>query len=234
MAETGGLEVGPGRRLRLAALADGHGWLPPVPRCDVLVVAGDFQCHHDPARAAAWFDTRVRAWLAKTGLPADRVVYVPGNHDRVFAEHPGLVAGLPWTVLADAGATVAGLAVWGTPWTLRYGKYAFMGDDPGLAAPFALIPDGLDVLVSHGPPRGVLDRTADGLDVGGESLLAAVRRVRPRLHLFGHVHEGRGLAAGAYGPGTLAANVAAVDTGHNPAGPPVVFERNDDLSWEAV
>jgi Icc-related predicted phosphoesterase len=48
------------------------------------------------------------------------------------------------------------------------------------------------VLVTHGPPHGILDRTDDGEHVGCEELTAAVARVRPKLHVFGHIHEGYG------------------------------------------
>ena len=55
-----------------------------------------------------------------------------------------------------------------------------------------LIPAHVDVLITHGPPHGVLDRSAGGENVGCEELLAATRRIRPRLHVFGHIHQGLG------------------------------------------
>ncbi|KAL8917095.1 MAG: hypothetical protein Q9172_005980 [Xanthocarpia lactea] len=56
------------------------------------------------------------------------------------------------------------------------------------------IPDhpNIDILLTHGPPAGILDRTRHGENVGCEHLLRAVRRCRPRLHCFGHIHEGWG------------------------------------------
>ena len=50
----------------------------------------------------------------------------------------------------------------------------------------------VDVLVSHGPPRYRLDRTEPGENVGCKHLWRAVRRCRPRVHVFGHVHAGFG------------------------------------------
>ena len=55
-----------------------------------------------------------------------------------------------------------------------------------------LIPAHVDVLITHDPPHGVLDRSAGGENVGCEELLAATRRIRPRLHVFGHIHQGLG------------------------------------------
>ena len=51
---------------------------------------------------------------------------------------------------------------------------------------------GIDIMITHGPPKGVLDRTVDGMDVGCEHLLKAVRRCRPLVHCFGHIHESWG------------------------------------------
>ncbi|KAL8646493.1 MAG: hypothetical protein Q9226_006832 [Calogaya cf. arnoldii] len=50
----------------------------------------------------------------------------------------------------------------------------------------------IDILLTHGPPAGILDQTSRGEQVGCEHLLRAVRRCRPRLHCFGHIHEGWG------------------------------------------
>lgn len=72
------------------------------------------------------------------------------------------------------------------------------------------IPDfpAVDVLLTHGPPHGILDRTVSGLDVGCENLLRAARRARPRVHVFGHIHEGWGAQRGVWrGDGLKLENV---------------------------
>ncbi|MCB9714406.1 MAG: metallophosphatase domain-containing protein [Myxococcales bacterium] len=65
---------------------------------------------------------------------------------------------------------------------------------PEIAAHWAAIPEGLDLLLTHGPPRGVGDRAILGVNAGCDDLLARVHLVRPRVHVFGHIHE----AAGEY------------------------------------
>jgi Icc-related predicted phosphoesterase len=56
-----------------------------------------------------------------------------------------------------------------------------------------LIPENLDVLITHGPPFGILDQTAPGeAHLGCEELRDAVERKKPRVHLFGHIHGGAG------------------------------------------
>ncbi|TVY73133.1 Metallophosphoesterase domain-containing protein [Lachnellula suecica] len=50
---------------------------------------------------------------------------------------------------------------------------------------------GIDVVITHGPPRGILDESPHG-NLGCESLMRALKRCRPRMHCFGHIHEGYG------------------------------------------
>jgi Icc-related predicted phosphoesterase len=81
---------------------------------------------------------------------------------------------------------------------------------------WAKIPNGVDVLVTHGPPFGVLDRTTTDELVGCEELLMAVERAQPRLHVFGHIHEG----AGALVQGrTLFVNASVCTVGYDPDNP---------------
>ena len=72
--------------MRIVALSDQHGFLPDVPPCDLLIVAGDvcpdrfgpFMAVHDPSQQQAWFDRTVRPWLAAT--PATHKLLTWGNH----------------------------------------------------------------------------------------------------------------------------------------------------------
>lgn len=50
----------------------------------------------------------------------------------------------------------------------------------------------VDIMLTHGPPLGILDQVVHGERVGCEHLLKACTRARPRLHVFGHIHEGYG------------------------------------------
>ena len=103
--------------MRVAAVADLHGWLPAVPPCDLLLLAGDLcpVTNHDTGYQADWLDGPFRAWLE--ALPAGAIVAIAGNHDLVFEQAPDLVPDLPWTYLEDSAARVGGLTLWGSPWT---------------------------------------------------------------------------------------------------------------------
>ncbi|KXX78178.1 putative rhamnogalacturonate lyase C [Madurella mycetomatis] len=94
----------------------------------------------------------------------------------------------------------ASLTVYASPYTPSFGSPGFQytakqGHD------FA-IPDHVDVAITHGPPRGVLDRSwMTGEHVGSPELFSAVAKARPRLHCFGHIHEGWGAEVVTWGGG---------------------------------
>ena len=97
------------------------------------------------------------------------------------------------TYLQDEATTIMGLKFYGSPWQPRFFDWAFNADrGKPLADIWAKIPEDTDVLVTHGPPFGILDQTWRGEKVGCQDLLARVRIIRPRFHLFGHIHEGYG------------------------------------------
>ena len=62
-----------------------------------------------------------------------------------------------------------------------------------LAKRWAQIPDDTDVLITHGPPLGIGDCTGGRRHGGDDELLARVLKLSPALHIFGHIHEGRGV-----------------------------------------
>lgn len=80
------------------------------------------------------------------------------------------------------------LRVYASPYTPIYGGWAFQY----LGRHEFSIPSGVDVAMTHGPPLGVLDKARSGDNAGCPSLFEAVYRSRPKIHCFGHIHEGWG------------------------------------------
>ena len=162
---------------RLVAVADLHGNLPTdLPGGDVLVIAGDVcpLSDHAVAFQRSWLVEELYPWM--DALPHPEIVWIAGNHD--FAcQSPGWEPGGRGTYLLDEGTTAAGLSFHGTPWVPNLRRWAFYGDDDLRSAKTALIPP-VDVLVSHGPPRGTGDRLVRGSEVGCRFLAAASRRCR--------------------------------------------------------
>jgi Icc-related predicted phosphoesterase len=208
--------------MKIVAVSDLHGELPVIPPCDLLLLAGDL-CplrDHGSARQAEWLDNDFRRWLE--AAPARQVIGVAGNHDFIFQHDPDWVPrDLPWAYLQDSGTTWEGLRIWGSPWQPWFFDWAFNLYEPDLVAKWALIPEGTDILVLHGPPHGYGDGVPRGGGVvehtGSPSLLERLRLVQPRLVVFGHIHEGRG--QWRLGRTTLA-NVTLVDERYEAVHPP--------------
>lgn len=202
--------------MRIVALSDLHGSLPRIPRCDLLIIAGDVCpdrigpviAREDPAAQKAWFDRNFRAWLAET--PATHKVLTWGNHDwcgeacSFGADSPQHAASTVLQILVDEGTSVPmngptgrSLSIWATPWSNPFMRWAFMKPREVLADVYAAIPAGIDVLVSHQPPFGHGDRYEDARSrevehLGSRELLTAIERVRPRIVICGHMHAGQG------------------------------------------
>jgi hypothetical protein len=182
--------------MKVVAISDMHGFLPDVPPCDLLLLGGDLCPLRDYSirYQAEWLGTSFRAWLA--AVPARQIVGVAGNHDFIFEKEPGRVPrDLPWTYLQDSGCEWQGLRIWGTPWQPWFFDWAFNLYEPDLIPKWRMIPDDTDILVLHGPPHCFGDGVPEGggiRRVGSPSLLRRIEEVRPRLVIFGHIHEGRG------------------------------------------
>lgn len=213
--------------MRVVCLSDTHGFHDRlvVPAGDLVVHAGDACIRGTLEELRAFF-----VWFG--ALPHPHKVFVAGNHDRCLERQAAAARALVpagVTYLEDAGATVGGLRVWGSPWTPEFCAWSFMRErgEP-LRRTWAAIPDGLDLLVTHGPPYGhgdlVPGHDGPARAVGCAELLAAVRRARPRVHVFGHIHEGHGRTVSDEVEGTLFVNAATCTGDYAPTNPPLVVE----------
>ena len=180
-------------KARIVAISDTHekhGQIR-VPEGDILVCAGDITINGKPAAVSEF-----NAWFA--AQPHRHKLLIAGNHDFLFEKDNDYARSLisPGIIyLENSGCEIMGLKFWGSPVTPWFFDWAFnkqRGEE--IRRFWDEIPADTDVLVTHGPPFGILDKNAGGENTGCEELRYALERIRPRLHIFGHIHEGYGIA----------------------------------------
>lgn len=205
--------------MRIVAISDTHTMHDrlTIPDGDVLVHAGDL-CGNGTVLEVERFDK----FLSR--LPHTHKVVIAGNHDWCFARDPVIAraALVHGTYLEDSGVELDGVRFWGSPWQPEFMQWAFnlpLGE--ALRAKWALIPDGTDVLITHGPPRGYGDRCFDGREVGCPDLLAAIDRLQPAAHICGHIHEGYGVRARGR---TQCVNASSCDLRYRPIQAPIIID----------
>lgn len=132
-------------------------------------------------------------------LPVKHKVFIAGNHDFLLERSRTLFRSLlenysTFHYLEDSEIEIEGIRIWGSPVSPFFFNWAF---NEHRGAPirryWEMIPEGLDILVTHGPPFGVLDKTARGEAVGCEDLFEIIEKTKPRYHVFGHIHEAYGI-----------------------------------------
>jgi Icc-related predicted phosphoesterase len=205
--------------LRLVLLSDTHQLHREVevPDGDVLIHAGDFTMFSESLDAVADFND----WLG--GLPHRHKIVVPGNHE-FFLEADSSERSLlsNATLLINEGVEIEGLRIWGTPVTPMYGGAFGLSSAKDRKRLYAQIPQDIDVLITHGPPFSILDTVpVSGLHQGCRELLDAVTRVRPKLHVFGHIHGAYGIFKTEH---TTFVNASRLGLHDDPDGAPFVFE----------
>jgi Icc-related predicted phosphoesterase len=163
-----------------------------IPPCDILIFCGDFSYQGRIEETIAFLN-----WFEQQ--PAKHRIFISGNHDFLGYQNPGLFRSLVKErkniyYLEDSGIEIKGLKIWGLPWTPIFNEWAFMlaDESPAMEQRMSVIPTGLDLLISHGPPYGVLDRTVDGEFAGGKSLTQAILDKKPKYVVCGHIHEAYG------------------------------------------
>lgn len=219
--------------LRVVFISDTHNLhdsMLPVPDGDILIHAGDATMMgrmNEIAAFGAWF----------RHLPHKHKVFVAGNHDWMFEKNPSLakdilnqgILGLKdtseITYLMDNEVTIEGLRIYGSPWQPRFYDWAFNVDrGADIKRKWDLIPEGLDVLITHGPPWGIHDQSTPNLGsnhLGCEELMVAAERIKPKIHVYGHIHGGYGKSQFN---NTLCINAAICNEAYKPVNEPIVVD----------
>jgi Icc-related predicted phosphoesterase len=175
-------------------ISDLHGEYPELEGGDLLIVAGDLTSN-DTDKAWVNFEN----WIYNQSYKEK--IIIAGNHDNFLSSIEEHRMYRYWdkvgvTYLCDSGTEFEGLKIWGSPWSLSFPGInphctAFTGNEEELEEKYKLILDDIDILITHCPPNGILDATKRSKKhVGSISLRNHVMdRIKPKLHVFGHIHE---------------------------------------------
>lgn len=178
--------------MQITTISDTHGLHHQLqlPGGDLLIHAGDVCNRGSQEEAANFID-----WFEKQ--PYTYKIFIAGNHDFFFENftQQEIQDILPKNIfyLNDTGIEIDGINIWGSPITPEFHNWAFnrkRGEE--INNHWQLIPNNTDILITHGPVFGILDKTFHNLNVGCEELLKAVKNIQPKYHVFGHIHEAFG------------------------------------------
>lgn len=183
---------------RIVCISDTHNCNDQitVPDGDILIHSGDATITGTVEEV-----TRFNEWFSN--LPHKHKIFVAGNHDWLFERDNNLARILldnEIIYLQDTSTVIEGLKIYGSPWQPRFYDWAFnLNRGAEMAAKWEMIPNGIDILITHGPPNGILDAVQRRYwieNTGCEELRKKVKTVaergRLKLHIFGHIHCGYG------------------------------------------
>lgn len=182
--------------MKIIILSDTHGYHNQIEKeeSDIVIHCGDSTNYKDWIRNEfEWF--QFVEWFNE--YPAKHKIYVPGNHD-TYIENFSFEKDSDkynFTVLLHEYIEVEGISIFGSPFVPMYNHWAFERSENKLARYWQDIPHELDILVTHTPPKSILDLAPRDNNLvemcGSSSLYKRVMRVKPQYHLFGHIHDNK-------------------------------------------
>jgi len=211
-----------------------------LPGGDLLIHAGDFMnSGYHKSEATEFLD-----WFSSI-KGYDKKIFIAGNHDRIIENDP------TWSKLTiadytnliyleDEGFALYGIdedssvKLYGSPWQPEFYNWAFNLPRNGeeLKAKWDAIPEDTDILVTHGPPFGHLDIPGgQSIRVGCEVLRYRVDEIKPKIHVFGHIHGGAGYY---YNGQTHFINASILNERYSYTNLPVSFEWDkitNEIKW---
>lgn len=184
---------------RITCISDLHGFFPKLDGGDLLIVAGDLTA----------FDTEIEylkfyEWLSYQEYK--KIIFIAGNHDNWLEKNRSAFDLGKIEYLCDSGIEFEGLKIWGMPWSLTFEGIsprctAFTCTEDEMRDKCDMIPDDTDILISHGPPFGILDGIPASIPDGSKWFCGShnlynrlheiinIGRHRMKAVIFGHIHE---------------------------------------------
>ena len=176
-----------------------HGYYPKLEGGDLLIITGDLTKRDDLKEY-----NELNHWISRQKY--HKVIIIAGNHDNLLKDYihsnlhcfqEEILVPAIWmssTYLQDRAYEYNGLKFWGSPHSLWFERInplcaAFTGDETYLKKHYQHIPDDIDVIISHTPFYGVLDKNDSGHHCGSIELKNVVDRIKPKYFICSHIHE---------------------------------------------
>jgi Icc-related predicted phosphoesterase len=213
---------------KIVCLSDTHNYSAEinVPDGDILIHAGDATVRGTVPEIEEFL-----AWFS--ALPHKSKIFVAGNHDWLYETNNrfarNLTADFKVKYLQDSFMEIDGLKIYGSPWQPRFFDWAFnLNRGAEMAEKWKWIPDDVNILITHGPPNGILDEVPKKYwteNAGCEELRKRVDEIsvfgKLKLHVFGHIHCGYGQREDF---GVKFVNASICDESYEPTQLPIVVE----------
>ena len=195
--------------MKIAVTSDLHGNLPNIEPCDVLLICGDIcpATNHSMKFQEQWLKNEFYNWVES--LEVEKVFFIGGNHDFVLeraslsARHRAdlLPIGCKAKYISSNEEIIESefgpIKIFGTPYCKMFGNWAFMKEDSLLKDYFSMIPEGVDILMTHDAPRisdlGCIKEEGFvfyGKNAGNDILAQEILIKKPRFVFCGHIHSG--------------------------------------------
>ena len=164
---------------------------------DLVIHTGDSTNYWDEYRNKYEYD-KFLEWYFNLNIPLK--LYIPGNHDSYIYKYEKICKKeferLGIKILINEYTELAGLKIYGSPMTPTFGNWHYMCDRAKINKYWVNIPENIDILATHGPPKKILDlshnRDAMLEYCGDQALFNNVLRIKPKIHCFGHIHNSEG------------------------------------------
>ena len=187
--------------MRVYHISDTHSYhsLLQVPEnIDIVIHSGDESNYYDVYKN----EQECRDFMEWFGnLNTPHKIMIGGNHSAFIANRTREIKDLckekGVIYLENEGIEIEGLKIWGSPYSPTFGNWYFMKSRDKMWKVWENIPEDTDILITHTPPKGCLDlsynRNHNLEFCGCSNLLKNVFRVKPKLHLYGHIHTCEGV-----------------------------------------
>ena len=188
-----------------------------IPQGDVLIHAGDITERGHKEEVIDFLE-----WFSKQ--PHPHKIFIGGNHDIYMDRYPvDLLELIPENViyLRNNGLTINKLKIWGSPVTPDFMDWSFGKERSKMDEHWKYMPEDIDILITHTPPYGILDQSSQHISLGCKFLLKKVKELKPKYHIFGHIHASYGIHKTE---ATTFINASIINSVLGPVNKPIIFE----------